>query len=331
MTGHDLRVNTGLAAAALIAIILSCFLGPVAIGAGDIVHALIGDGPQTICTIVWELRLPRAVAAFVAGASLGASGAALQGLLRNPLADPGVLGVSSSAALGAVIAIYFNITLIGVWVLPLSAVLSALLATALLYALGASRISTTQLILVGVGLSSFTAALITLVMNLAPNPFALSDLVNWLFGSVSNRSFRDIAMVLVFIIAGFATLVLTQRPLSALTLGEDTALSLGVDLNRTRMMIIAGSSLLTGASVAIAGAVGFVGIIAPHLCRPLVYHDPGRLIVPSALLAGLILVVTDMIVRIVPFPQELRLGVIAGLLGAPVFVWIASRTARLAP
>ena len=331
MSNPDIKLNTGLSVLVLIALLASCFLGPVSLPPGEIIAGIFGQGSDDIQTIVRHIRLPRALAAFVAGACLGASGAALQGLLRNPLADPGVLGVSSSAALGAVIALYFNLTALGLWVMPVAAILAALGATALLYALGASRVSTTRLILIGVGLSSLTGALITLVMNLAPNPFALSDLVNWLFGSVANRSYRDIGMVIIFVLAGLAFLIKAARPLSALTLGEDTAASLGVDLVQTKNLVIAGAALLTGASVALAGAVGFVGIIAPHLCRPLVGHDPGRTIIPSALMAGFILVITDCVVRLLPFSQELRLGVIAGLIGAPLFVWIAARTARLAP
>ncbi|MEO1151924.1 MAG: iron ABC transporter permease [Pseudomonadota bacterium] len=315
----------------IVSILTACFLGPVALPLSDMMAGFVGHGPDTVETIIWDLRFPRALAAFVAGACLGASGAALQGLLRNPLADPGVLGVSSSAALGAVAALYFNLTVFGMWVMPLAAILAALAATALLYALGAARVSTTRLILIGVGVSSFTGAMITLVMNLAPNPFALSDLVNWLFGSVSNRSLRDIAFVLPFGAVGLTCLLWVIRPLGALSLGEQTATSLGVDLKRVRRLTIAGASLLTGASVALAGAIGFVGIIAPHLCRPLVGHDPGRTILPAALLAGLMVVLADILVRLLPFAQELRLGVIAGLMGAPVFVWIAAKTAKLAP
>ncbi|MEL6789991.1 MAG: iron ABC transporter permease [Pseudomonadota bacterium] len=327
----DRKIIFLLAMLSIMSIFLTCFLGPVALPFTDLLAGFVGRGPRTVETIIWDLRFPRALAAFVAGACLGGSGAALQGLLRNPLADPGVLGVSSSAALGAVVALYFNLAVFGLWVMPLAAILAALAATAMLYTLGAARVSTTRLILIGVGVSSFTGAMITLVMNLAPNPFALADLVNWLFGSVSNRSMRDILFVIPFGFVGFVCLMTVVRPLGALSLGEQTAISLGVDLKQVRRRTIAGASLLTGASVALAGAIGFVGIIAPHLCRPFVAHDPGRTIVPAALLAGLMVVIADIIVRLLPFPQELRLGVIAGLVGAPVFVWIAAKTAKLAP
>lgn len=333
MIEHIPRITLvpALALISIAMIIISCFSGAVPLSPSAILAALFGNGAPEIQTIVREIRLPRSLAAWCAGAALGASGAALQGLLRNPLADPGVLGISSTAALGAVIVLYFNIAALGFWIVPVAAIIGALAATVLLYILGAMHVSTTRLILIGVGLSSFTGAMITLVMNLAPNPFALADLINWLFGTVAHRSMRDLVLITPFMGAGIALLIAGQRHLSALTLGEETALTLGVDLNRTRAMMITGSALLTGASVAIAGAIGFVGIIAPHLMRPLVGHDPGRTIIPAALLAGIILVLTDMIIRLLPFNQELKLGVVAALIGAPAFVWIAARSTRLAP
>lgn len=309
-------------------ILMALFVGPVAIPATDILGGLFGDGPAAI--IVRDIRLPRALAAWLAGACLGAAGAALQGLLRNPLADPGVLGVSAAAALGAVIALYFNLAALAVWATPVGAIGFALGATAALYLAGAGRVSTARLILIGVGLSSFCGAMISLAMNLAPNPFALSDLVNWLFGSVSNRSFDDLVIAGPFAAAGLALILAARAGLAALTLGEETAASLGVDLPKTRAFVIAGSALLVGASVSIAGAIGFVGIVAPHLVRPFVNHDPARLILPSALLGGAMLVAADLAIRLAPFDQELKLGVAAALIGAPGFVWVAATTKRIA-
>lgn len=310
--------------AAIAALAASLFIGPAPI---DVSKAFV-EGPSAV--ILWEIRLPRALAAFIAGAALGASGAALQGLLRNPLADPGVLGVSSMAALGAIIAVYFNLAVFSALATPVAAILTALVAVALLFALGAGRISATRLILVGVGLSSFAGALIALVMNLAPNPFVLSDLVNWLFGTVVNRSFNDIIMVAPFMIVGLIAVLLSARGLSALSLGEEAAASIGADLRATRALAISGAALLTGASVALAGAIGFVGIVAPHLARPFVRNDPGAALLPSALIGGSVLASADLLIRLLPFAQELKLGVAAALIGAPGFVWIASRTQRMA-
>lgn len=317
-----------LIAASLAAIAAACLIGPADLSIGDVFRGFFADDASSV--IVREIRLPRALAAFLAGAALGASGAAMQGLLRNPLADPGVLGVSAMAALGAVIAIYFNLSASVSWATPVAAILFALIATAILYVIGAGRLSPSRLILAGVGLSSFGGALIALVMNLAPNPFILSDLVNWLFGAVANRSFNDIALVIPFMAVGLAAALTAARGLTALSLGEETAATLGVNLQTTRALAIAGAALMTGASVALAGAIGFVGIVAPHLARPLVAHDPGRALIPSALIGGAILTIADLAIRVLPFDQELKLGVAAALIGAPAFIWIAARTERIA-
>lgn len=318
-----------LAAASLGALLVAAFAGVSPMSFTDTLGGLTGTGSDTARIIVWEIRLPRALAAFCTGAALGASGAALQGLLRNPLADPGVLGVSASAALGAVIAIYFGFSAVSALAAPVLAIVFALAATAVLAIVGAGRISPVQLILTGVGLSSFAGALTALAINLAPNPFALSDLITWMLGSVANRSAVDLAFAAPFWIAGAVLLALAAPGLRALTLGETTAATLGVSIARTRLLTVTGAALLTGAAVAIAGVIGFVGIVAPHLIRPFVKHDPARIILPGALLAGLILLVADTALRVAPLQQELRLGVAAALIGAPAFIWIAARTARL--
>ncbi|NNL90090.1 MAG: iron ABC transporter permease [Marinicaulis sp.] len=326
----DWRVLSGLAFTSLGLVFVSLLFGSATLSPSSILTGMFTGADTPEAMIVREIRLPRALAAFIAGASLGAAGAALQGLLRNPLADPGVLGVSAASALGAVIVIYFNVAMLGFWVVPAATILFALGATAALYLLGAGRVSTARLILIGVGLSSFAGALTSLVMNMSPNPFALSDLINWLFGTVANRSFRDLAIALPFVGIGLAFIAFAARGLRALTLGEDAAASLGADLKRVRIMIIAGAAVLVGASVSLAGAIGFVGIVAPHLIRPFVGHDPARLIAPSALLGGIILLAADLFVRILPFDQELKLGVAAALIGAPGFVWVAATTKRMA-
>ena len=327
---EDWRLLAGIAGIALLLIVLSLLFGSVALPLADIFNGLLAGADTPEAMIIREIRMPRALAAFVAGACLGAAGAALQGLLRNPLADPGVLGVSASSALGAVIVIYFNVVSLGFWVVPAATIFFALGATAALYLLGAGRVSTARLILIGVGLSSFAGALTSLVMNMSPNPFALSDLINWLFGTVANRSFRDLGIALPFVLIGLAFIAFAARGLRALTLGEDAAASLGADLKRVRILIIAGAAVLVGASVSLAGAIGFVGIVAPHLVRPFVGHDPARLIAPSALLGGVILLAADLFIRILPFDQELKLGVAAALIGAPGFVWVAATTKRMA-
>lgn len=323
-------VALGLGALAVVAIAASLFIGPAGIGPIDALAALFGWGENASVLIVREIRLPRALAAFTVGAALGAAGAALQGLLRNPLADPGVLGVSSASALGAVIAVYFGFAAVAPWATEAGALLGALAATALLHTLAGGAVSTERLILAGVGLSSACGAFIALAMNLAPNPFVLSDLVSWLFGSVANRSFGDLAHAAPFLAVGALCVATSARGLSALALGEETAASLGADLAALRWRIITGAALLVGTSVALAGAVGFVGVVAPHLARPLARHDPARIILPAALIGGATLALADLLVRLLPFAQELKLGVAAALFGAPAFIWIAARTQRIA-
>ena len=320
-----MRLNTGLAAAALAAIIAACFLGSTPLGPGRIFAALLGAGEAGDQLVLWSIRLPRALSAFFVGAALGVSGAALQGLLRNPLAEPGVLGVSASASLAATFALYYGMAALSPWVLPIAAIFGALAATALL-ALAAIRTqSIVTLILIGVGLSSFAGASMSLILNLAPNPFSLADMINWMLGSVANRSFGDIAFAAPFLAIGFIILFTTRRGLSVLALGEEAAASAGLDLRRQRILTVLGAGIATGASVALAGAIGFVGIVAPHVVRPFVDHDPARSLIPSALLAGVILVVADIGVRLAPTTTELKLGVVAAIIGAPAFVWIAMR------
>jgi len=304
-------------------IITSCLLGSTPLPFARVLAAFTGNASAGDHLVVWSIRLPRALAAFMVGAALGFSGAALQGLLRNPLAEPGVLGVSASASLAATFSLYYGLVAINAWVLPVAAIIGALSATTLIAFAAILSRSIITLILIGVGLSSFAGALMSLLMNLAPNPFSLSDMINWMLGSVANRSFDEIALTAPFMFLGIVILYATRRGLSALTLGEEAASGVGVNLSRQRIFTVLGAGLATGASVALAGAIGFVGIVAPHLVRPLVDHDPARSLIPSALLAGLILVCADTLVRVLPTDNELKLGVVAAIIGAPVFIWIA--------
>jgi len=321
----DRRLIILLMTANLLALFAACWLGSTPMSGGRIIAALLGSGPQSDQIIIWSIRLPRALATFCVGAALGMSGAALQGLLRNPLAEPGVLGVSASASLIASLSIYYSLAALSPWVLPIAAIIGALLATALI-TLAALRISSVvTLILIGVGLSSFAGALMSLLINFAPNPFTLSDVMNWMLGSVANRSFTDIGFSAPFIALGIGLLLMSGRGLSALTLGEDAAQGMGLDLTRQRVLTVLGAGLATGGAVALAGAIGFIGIIAPHIMRPLTGHDPARALVPSAIFAGLCLVIADMAIRLIPTTNELKLGVAIALIGAPVFIWIAAQ------
>ncbi len=273
--------------------------------------------------IVWEIRLPRALTAWLVGAALGLSGAALQGLLRNPLADAGVLGLSGFAALGAVIALAFGIAAFA----PIGALVFAFAAASIVTALGWSARGPATLVLIGVGLSSFAGGLIALALNLAPNPGALADLVNWTLGSVEARSLEDAALAGGLLAAGATLIFMAARGLQALTLGEEAASAIGADLARTRALVVLGAAACAGGATAVAGVIGFVGVAAPHLVRALAGHDPARLLLPSALAGGALLVGADIAVRVMPTDVELKLGVAAALIGGPVFALIAARLA----
>jgi iron complex transport system permease protein len=322
---HSKPLIVALLAAICVALIASCLLGAVAIPLADLLTALVSNQDARTHLIVWEIRLPRALAALGVGAALGASGAALQGLLRNPLAEPGVLGVSASASLCATIVIFWGLTALSPWILPVASISGALACTFLLAILAPRVGSVVTLVLIGVGLSSLMGAMMMLLLNLAPNPFSLSDMINWTLGSVANRSFADLAFAAPFWLMGLGLLLLSKRGLVALALGEETAHAIGLNVGRSRTLVVLGTGLMTGAAVSVAGAVGFIGIIAPHLVRPMVGHDPGRALIPSALLGGLILILADIISRVFPLQQELKLGVIVALIGAPIFILVAAR------
>lgn len=312
----SLRTSLGLAALSIVALAAALWLGPTQIGnpfaADDITR-----------TIVWDIRLPRALTAWLAGAALGLTGAALQGLLRNPLADSGVLGLSGFAALGAVIAFAFGFAAFA----PAMSVAFALIAASLITTLGWASRGPASLVLIGVGLSSFAGGLIALALNLAPNPGALADLVNWTLGSVEGRSLEHVALAGVLLAIGAALIFAAARGLQALTLGEEAAVAIGANLTNTRALVVLGAAACTGGATAVAGVIGFVGIAAPHLVRALAGHDPARILLPSALAGGALLVCADLAVRVLPTDTELKLGVAVALIGGPVFALIAARLA----
>lgn len=267
-------------------------------------------------TVVVDIRLPRTILAILAGAALGLSGAVLQGLLRNPLADPGVVGVSAVASLGAVLAFYF-----GLWSVATGGIVGGLAAALLLVVLAGRNTGTLTLLLAGVALSSFAVALTSLALNLAPSPLAAYEIMFWLLGSVADRSWDHVRIALPFVLAGGALLLTTGRGLAALTLGEDVAHTLGIDLVRLRLAAIVGTALAVGGSVAVTGSIGFVGLVVPHLLRHAIGHDSRRLLWVAALGGAVLLLAADIAVRLVVVGQELKLGVATALVGAPFFLW----------
>lgn len=309
-------LSSALAALGALALLAALWLG-----LAPIANPFATD--ERIQVIVWEVRLPRALTAWLVGAALGLSGAALQGLLRNPLADAGVLGLTGFAAFGAVAALAFG----AVALAPFAALGFALVAAVLVTALGWRSRGPASLALIGVGLSSLAGGLIALALNLAPNPGALADLVNWTLGSVEGRSLDDAAIAGAFLLAGGAAIALAARGLQALSLGEEAAAAIGADLSRTRALVVLGAAACAGGATAVAGAIGFIGIAAPHLVRALAGHDPARLLWPSALAGGALLALADIGVRLLPTDAELKLGVAAALIGGPVFAVIAAQLA----
>lgn len=281
--------------------------------------------------ILWELRAPRVVLAAGIGALLGLSGAVLQGMTRNPLADSGVLGISACAALGAVLAIFFEMQSYHPLAIPMAAILGALLGLLILGALIARTSSMLSFLLGGLMLASLAGALTALVISLAPTPFASSEIITWLLGSLTDRSWGDAVFALPLMAAGAALLLLTGRALDALSLGEPVARSLGISLRHSQALALTGVALGVGAAVAVCGIIGFVGLIVPHLMRRLVGETPSALLLPSALGGALLLMAADMTVRLLPTAAELKLGIVLSLVGAPAFILILLKHRRDLP
>jgi iron complex transport system permease protein len=315
-----LLVAAALVAALPVVLLLSVGTGAVRVPAGQVWDALLAGRSDPLGLVLWELRLPRAVLACLIGAALGLAGAAMQGYLRNPLADPGVLGVSAGAAFGAVAVFYTGLAGAFALALPLGGLVGALVSVALLVALAGRDATVQTLLLAGVALSSLFGALTSLAISLSPNPFAIGEITLWLLGSLTDRSWHHVAAAGPFLVVGAACLAGTGGALRALTLGEDTAASLGFSLRALQVRVALGCALLVGASTAVAGSIGFIGLVVPHLLRPAVRGDSGRLLWMSALGGAVLLPLADLVVRNSPSGAELRLGVVTALLGAPFFI-----------
>lgn len=281
-----------------------------------------------LAAILLEIRLPRTVLAFMVGLTLGLVGAALQGLLRNPLAEPGVIGVSGCAALGAVIAFYTGLSDSFALALPLCGVIGALLAVIILYMLVGRDGSLLSLILAGIALNSLAAALTALALNLAPNPYAVFEIVFWLMGSLADRSFEHVWLALPLMLVGWVLVLSCGRGLDALTLGEDVAASLGIGVTQLRARLVVGSALAVGAAVSVSGVIGFIGLVVPHLIRPLVGARPQVLLPMSALGGAALTLAADIVVRRLATASELKLGVVTALIGAPFFLYLVVRSRR---
>jgi iron complex transport system permease protein len=321
-------VTVALCAGVAVLTLVSLGVGPVKLSPVAVVEALFGGGSEVQRIIVQDIRLPRAILGLAIGAILGLSGAALQGLLRNPLASPSLFGAPQAAAFGAVLVIALGGIDVRSFALPVAAITAAFVSVFVLLAIAGRNASLLILILAGLAISSLAGAATSLTMNLSRNPFAALEIAFWLLGSLEDRSFRHVALALPFIVAGAAILMSRRHAFRALSLGEESARSLGVDVGRLRLWAILGVALGVGGAVAVAGAIGFIGLVAPHLMRPLIGYDPARLMVPSALTGAALLLAADVAVRLIPSTSDIKVGVLTALIGVPFFLYLIVRERR---
>lgn len=326
-----LQVNLALAALVVLFFVASIFMGRGGEFLFAKLRAVDAIDRDLARLILVDVRLPRALLGLFVGATLGLTGAALQGLLRNPLAEPGLIGASSGAALGAVLVFYFGFAAGSTLVVPVGGVAGALLALGVLYLLAGRNPSIVTIILAGVAISAFASALTSLALSFAASPYAIYEIIFWLLGSFTDRSMDQFRFAAPFMIVGCALVASTARGLDALTLGEDTAATLGIDQSKLKLRAILGTGLAVGAAVSVTGVIGFVGLVVPHLLRPFVGHEPGRLLLPSALGGAALTLAADLVVRLPALGPEPKLGVVTSLLGAPFFLWLILRARREAP
>ena len=306
--------------------LLSLSQGPTFLPLDTIISSLYSQANTSTNIIIQEIRLPRTLLSIMIGAALGLSGAALQGYLRNPLAEPGIIGVSGCAALGAVIVFYSGLTSIISIALPLGGMAGAAISVLLLGLLAGYKSSVMTIILAGVAITSLAGSLTSLVLSLAPNPFATFEIFFWLLGSLADRSFEHVKLIIFPLVIGIGLLLTTGRALDALTLGEDVASSLGFNLQRIKWTIVIGISLAVGVAVSISGIIGFVGLVVPHLLRPIADFRPGILL-PLSMLGGINLTLAaDILVRVISQGPELKLGVVTALIGSPFFLYLVIKS-----
>ena len=333
MAATSPRINVSLAALMVVLALASLAVGPAALSPRAVVAALM-DGDGIAGVIVREIRLPRTLLALLIGATFGLAGAALQGLLRNPLAEPALFGAPQAAAAGASLVIAFGLAGATSLAVPAAGIAGALASIGGLVAIAGRRASLTVTLLAGLALASFAGAATALILNLAPNPYIALEIAFWLLGSLEDRSREHLVLVVPFLLVSWLLLVLQAPSFRALTLGEDAALSLGVDVVRTRLTVVVGVAIGIGASVAVTGSIGFIGLVAPHLVRRAVGSDPARVMLPAALAGAALLLAADIAVRIIPAAVEIKVGVVTALIGVPFFlsmIFTERRTLEEAP
>ena len=323
------RLLTLMLIALVIALMIASLMtGPAQFPLGSVWKALVSDqGVETI--IVRDIRLPRTLLAMMIGTTFGLAGASLQGLLRNPLAEPSLFGAPQAAAAAASTIMAFGFASALSIAVPLGGIAGALLSVGALVAIAGRRASLTVTLLAGLALASLAGAAIALILNLAPNPFIALEIAFWLLGSLQDRSMAHVWLAAPFMIASWLVLALNARAFRALALGEDAAASLGVNVERTRILVVTGVALGVGAAVSVAGAISFVGLVAPHLVRRFYGSDPARVMLPAALAGAALLIAADIAVRLVTVPVEIKIGVVTALIGVPFFLAMIFRERRV--
>lgn len=311
-----------LGASTLSLFVISLLVGPAGLDAVTSASALFSEENKAATIVMREIRLPRAILGVLIGVTLGLSGAVLQGYLRNPLADPSVLGVSGAASLGAVIAIYTGASAAYALALPMFAIAGAILAVILVQTLAGRIASALTLILAGVAINTISSAATSLVLSLSTNPYASIEIIFWMLGSLTDRSMTHVGLALPFVLLGATILLRLGRDLDALSLGPEVAASMGVRLERTQTLIIVGTASAVGAATSVAGTIGFVGLVVPHLLRPLVGNRPSRLLAASAIGGAAVILAADIAVRIIAPDRDLKLGVLTAIIGTPFFLWL---------
>lgn len=321
-----LVVSAGLAA---VCALLSLGIGAVWLDPATVARALAGSGDPVALAIVRDIRLPRTLLAVMIGFTLGLSGAALQGLLRNPLASPALFGAPSAASFGATVVIGTGLAGALSFGVPVAAILGAFLSVFLLLVVAGRNASLTLLILAGLAVSSLASAATSLALNLAPNPFAALEIAFWLLGSLDDRSMRHVLLAAPFMLVSWGLLIADRMAFRALALGEEAAESLGVRVGAVRLRVVAAVAAGVGAGVAVSGGIGFVGLVAPHMVRPFVRHDPARLMLPAGFAGAALLTAADILTRLIPTSGEpVKVGVVTALIGVPVFLLVLVRERR---
>jgi iron complex transport system permease protein len=314
------KVVIGVLSALLVLLfVASLMTGPAHLPPDIVLKALTGSD-DAAGLIVRDIRLPRTILAVAIGATFGVAGAALQGLMRNPLAEPSLFGAPQAAAAASAAIMAFGFAGATSLAVPLGGIAGAFLSVGALVAIAGRRASLTVTLLAGLALASLAGAAVALILNLAPNPYIALEIAFWLLGSLRDRSMEHVALAGPFILASWVILALNARAFRALTLGEEAAASLGVNVGRTRTMVVIGVALGIGASVAVAGAISFVGLVAPHLVRRFYNSDPARVMLPAGLAGAVLLLAADIGVRLVPGPNEIKIGVVTAMIGVPFFL-----------